>query len=387
MVYAKEIKYQICKRIVEKEISVEKASLECGASIGTIKKWVNLYEKDPDNAFKKKDIEGGAEKELQGTQGLINVVREQFLLSEKQMSEEAYRRYVVKIGHELESSDIENDADTILKELLFLELEYYKECTDKLLTNALPYYRKNIYGTLDDCYPNTRKLIDKLDEIYYEVKDGKITREVFLEKVSSRMNPITHLISFSIYQSSKSRAGAAFENHLQKLLDICEIRNKSQQQEREGKTIIDFVVPSIEEAQRNPTHSASIECQTTLKDRFRLSSGKTITTDMNCFLATPTGVGIFTKKDNKDITVQKVSEIVYEDKMTLVVFPEVQERIKELLYKNIELLEKGTDIGKGFLGKKDICEILLNQIGTKIITFTQLFQRELPVINKYWEIS
>ena len=57
--YVKEIKYQICKRIVEKEISVEKASLECGASIGTIKKWVNLYEKDPDNAFKKKDIEGG----------------------------------------------------------------------------------------------------------------------------------------------------------------------------------------------------------------------------------------------------------------------------------------------------------------------------------------
>ena len=168
--YAKEIKYQICKKIVEKNFSVEKASLECGASIGTIKKWVNLYEKDPDNAFKKKDIEGGVEKELQGTQGLINVVRGQFLLSEKQMSAEAYRRYVVNIGHELEPSDIENDADTILKELLFLELDYYKECTDKLLTNALPYYRKNIYGTLDDCYPNTRKLINELDEIYYEVK-------------------------------------------------------------------------------------------------------------------------------------------------------------------------------------------------------------------------
>lgn len=106
MVYAKETKYQICKRIVEEEISVEEASLECGASTGTIKKWVSLYEKDPDNTFKKKDIEGGVEKELQGTQGLINVVREQFLLSEKQMSEEAYRRYVIKIGHALESSDI-----------------------------------------------------------------------------------------------------------------------------------------------------------------------------------------------------------------------------------------------------------------------------------------
>ena len=54
---------------------------------------------------------------------------------------------------------------------------------------------------------------------------------------------------------------------------------------------------------------------------------------------------------------------------------------------NIELIDKGLDIGKGFLGKKDICEILLNQMGTRIITFTQLFKRELPVINKYWEIS
>ena len=132
MVYAKETKYQICKRIVEEEISVEEASLECGASTGTIKKWVSLYEKDPDYAFNKKDLEGGVEKELQGTLGLIIVVREQFLLSEKQMSEEAYRRYVIKIGHALKSSDIENDADTILKELLFLELDYNKECTDKL---------------------------------------------------------------------------------------------------------------------------------------------------------------------------------------------------------------------------------------------------------------
>lgn len=107
---------------------------------------------------------------------------------------------------------------------------------------------------------------------------------------------------------------------------------------------------------------------------------------MNCFLATPTGVGIFTKKDNKDITVQKVSEIVYEDKMTLVVFPEVKDRIEELLRKNIELIDSDKDIGRGYLGKKDICEDLLNQIGTKIITFTQLFKRELPIIVKYWEL-
>lgn len=386
MIYAKEIKYQICKRIVEEEIKVEKASVECGASVATIKKWLKAYKNDPINAFKKKDIQGGVEKELQGTQGLVNVVREKFLLSGKQMSEEAYKRYVAKVGRELEVSDIESDADAILKELLFLELDYYKECTNELITKTLPYYRKNIYGTLDDCYPSARKLIEELDTIYCEVQDGGIVKELFLEKVSSKMNPITHLISFSIYQSSKSRAGAAFENHLQKLLNICGIRNKSQQQERAGKTIINFVIPSIEEAQRNPAQSASIECQTTLKDRFRLSSGKTITTDMNCFLATPTGVGIFTKKDNKDITVQKVSEIVYDDKMTLVVFPEVQDEIKRLLCKNIEMIENGRDTGKGFLEKKDICESLLNQIGTKIITFTQLFKKDLPIFNKYWEL-
>lgn len=386
MGYARELKYQICKRIYDEEITVEEAAVECGATIATIKKWIKLYATDPINAFKKKDIEGGVEKELQGAQGLINVVRKKFLLTEKQMSEEAYQRYISKIGHELEMADIEKDADTILRELLFLELDFYKECTKKLLTNALPYYKKYIYGTLDDCYPSARKLVEELDAIYYDVKDGKILEELFLEEISLRLNPIIHLLSFSIYQSSKSRAGAAFENHLQKLLDICAIKNKSQQQEREGKTIIDFVIPSIEEAQKNPAHSASIECQTTLKDRFRLSSGKTITTDMNCFLATPTGVGIFTKKDNKDVTVQKVSEIVYDDKMTLVVFPEVKDRIEELLRENIVLIDAGKDIGKGYLRKKDICEVLLNQIGTKIITFTQLFKRELPAISKYWEL-
>jgi len=125
MGYAKEIKYQLCKRIVDEQISVEEASLECGASIATIKKWVHLYKENPDIAFKKKDISGGVEKELQGTQGLINVVREQFLMSEKQMSEEAYKRYVAKVGHELGASDIENNADTILKELLF---SLPKEC-------------------------------------------------------------------------------------------------------------------------------------------------------------------------------------------------------------------------------------------------------------------
>lgn len=104
---------------------------------------------------------------------------------------------------------------------------------------------------------------------------------------------------------------------------------------------------------------------------------------MDCFLATPTRVGIFNKKDNKDIIVQKVWEIVYDDKMTLVVFPEVKDRIEELLRKNIELIDAGKDIGKGYLGKMDICEVLLNQIGTKIITFTQLFKKELPVISKY----
>lgn len=386
MGYTRELKLKICKRVCDKDITIEEASSECGATIPTVKKWVKLYNEDPVKAFRKKDIEGGVEKEFQGTQGLINIVREQFLLTEKEMSEEAYKRYITKIGHEINATDIKKDADAILKDLLFVELDFYKECTSKLLVNTLPYYRKNIYGTLEDCYPSARHLIEELDAIYYDVKDGKIVEEVFLEKITSRMNPIIHLISFSIYQSSKSRAGAAFENHLQKLLEICEIRNKSQQQEREGKTIIDFVIPSIEEAQRNPAHSASIECQTTLKDRFRLSSGKTITTDMNCFLATPTGVGIFTKKDNKDITVQKVSEIVYDDKMTLVVFPEVKDRIEELISKNIELIDAGKDLGKGYLGKKDICKTLLNQIGTKIITFTQLFNRELPVINKYWEL-
>lgn len=36
MGYAKEMKYQICKRLVEEEITIEKAMITCGASKSTI---------------------------------------------------------------------------------------------------------------------------------------------------------------------------------------------------------------------------------------------------------------------------------------------------------------------------------------------------------------
>lgn len=48
--YERELKFQICKRIFDGEITVEEASVECGATIATIKKWVKLYTIDPISA-------------------------------------------------------------------------------------------------------------------------------------------------------------------------------------------------------------------------------------------------------------------------------------------------------------------------------------------------
>lgn len=385
MKYSRDFKYSVCKDGDKNSLSVKDLSTKYSVPIATIKNWVNIYISDPFNAFKKPDITGGLSNEMQRSSGLIKIVRSEYLCGEKEMSETAYSEYCIKIGKtELKKSDIETDADEILKELLTTENSIYQAKSELLLKNTIPYYNDNIYGSREDSYPSMRNLVNEMNDLYLDIKDGKINEDAFIETVSSKVSPIIHYLSASIGQSSKSRAGAAFENHLEKLFSICKIDFETQIQEKEGKTIIDFVIPSLESSKKAPAKTASIECQTTLKDRFRLTTGKTLTTDMQCYLATPTGVGIFTKSDFKDITLQKVSEIIYEDKVTLVVFPEVKKRIISMLEENLNLIKTKPTSDKIQL-TEEVCESLLRQKDTKIISFTELIKNEMPSLLIYWK--
>ena len=71
-----------------------------------------------------------------------------------------------------------------------------------------------------------------------------------------------------------------------------------------------------------------MECQTTLKDRFRLSLGKT--NDLNRqstkFIATLSGVNLITQSDHNDITQAKIDEI-HDNDWQLICLREVAEEL------------------------------------------------------------
>ena len=117
-------------------------------------------------------------------------------------------------------------------------------------------------------------------------------------------------ISFSMKQAAKSRAGTAFQNYMERFFDILGFTFETQMALRPGE-ILDFVFPSLEHLLEDQESGMIVECQTTLKDRFRLSLGKT--NDLNeqatKFIATLTGANIITQNDQNDLTTGKIDEI------------------------------------------------------------------------------
>lgn len=304
--------------------------------------------------------------ELQGADGLIAHVRKNYLLDGKHMSAMAYKNYICGNGP-VSRDEIIKNADSILEGLLRTELECYQSRTDALLSEIIPFYIDNIMDTSQDKYPVVRQMVREAVDSCAGETDGFAK----VGQMTKIFAPAMDIISFSIRQSSKSRAGNAFENHLQILMDICRIQYRQQYRESDGRTYIDFVVPYGKE--KGIKNIASIECQTTLKDRFRLSAGKAVTTDKKCFLATPTGVGIFTKKDTNDMTVQKAYEIIIENGMVLVAFPAVKNRLISLIEKNIKKINSSKKAGAGFMESMEKCIMLKNSVNTGIISFSELF--------------
>ena len=374
--YSRDIKRDICEKISRGTLTVDGAALLCGASQNTVKGWVKKYNADP-MCFKRKDISGGLNEELQSSNGLIAMARSSVMPNEKEMSELAFKQYQ-KIHTDFDASVLSTSADEVLKELLQIENEIYQKKVSQLLTGFIPYYYDNISGTMEDAYPEMRKYMANKKKLYDSICSGQCSYEEYLEQ-SARLNaPVMHRVSFSIMQSSKARAGAAFEHSFERMLDYIDVEYETQQKEGEGKTITDIIIPSMAGAKNTPNFSADIECQTTLKDRYRLTLGKSSASQIHYYLATPTGVGIFNKRDNHDITLEKVEDIVLKQGVTLIVFSEVRDKIQRMLIENINSDNDKPTIQIG--AARD----LLDKLGGGIITFTQFFNNVIPGLMKYW---
>lgn len=329
-------------------------------------------------------------KELQGN-GIIKEVRNELLSNTKMMAELVFAKVEEEIGHEVKREDIVNDVDGFLKKLLIAETEIYKNIAPQVIKQVIPYYYDEYYDKYDGGevkHQNMFELTEQLVDIYNNIHQYEIGE--FITQVSSLLSEPMDIICFSQRQSAKTRVGESLQNHLSKIFDIIGTTYEVQLQLDNGGTIMDFIIPSKEKVDMEPSQTINIECQTTLKDRFRLTTGKLTTEHVKKYLATATGCGLINARDVSDLSIDKVKEIIIDNNTTLVVFKEVKDMIiskiqdyKQSIEQQNEKVRRGKS--KIIVTSKD-CDRLLLLSNNKIITYDELILRDINTINKYWNI-
>ncbi len=321
--------------------------------------------------------------EIQGSKGYMKKVRDTYLGATKEMATAAFEKYEKDTGLQLTKENILKDIDGTLKELLIAETSIYNERSERILAEVIPYYYKNIFGKEDENYPDTSNYIKHMIEIYDKCRNQLYKEEDFICEIFELTSPIIDHISFSQKQSAKTRVGDSLQNHLEKIFEICGIPYETQKRKDTGGTVMDFVIPNLSAIESAPDQVINIECQTTLKDRFRLTTGKSTRANVKRYLATTTGCGLITERDINDFSVDKIKEIIIDNNVTLVVFKEVKRAIRDMLENHKKSLEKSPD-KVSVVSLKDI-DKLIKMCDNKIISFEELLKRDIQSILVYWE--
>lgn len=321
--------------------------------------------------------------EIQGPSGYLKKVRDEYMPDTKKMAELAFAHFSEGAGVELTPEYVSENADEVLKSLFLAETEIFQYKNDEIMRRVLPYYYSNIYRQNDAKYVETSAKIKELVSIFEKCKEQSYTVEMFIDGVSKITTPIIDTVSFSQKQSAKCRVGETLQNHLANIFDICKVPYETQQQKIEGGTIMDFVIPNVAAIEEMLDQVINIECQTTLKDRFRLTTGKSTDAKIKRYLATVTGAGIVTKRDINDFSVDKVKEIIMDNNVTLVVFSEVKHRIIQMLETTKDRIERGKPVNNATITLEEL-DKLIKLSSKKIITYSELIKRDIKSAKVYW---
>jgi hypothetical protein len=322
--------------------------------------------------------------EIQGPSGYLKQVRDEYMPDTKKMAELAFDVYAKESGAELTPEYVSENADDVLKSLFLAETNIFQNKNNEIMHRVLPYYYAKIYGKNDEKYEETSARIAELVDIFDKCKEESYTVEMFIDGVSKITTSIIDIVSFSQKQSAKCRVGETLQNHLANIFDICKVPYETQQQKVEGGTIMDFVIPNVAAIEEMPDQVINIECQTTLKDRFRLTTGKSTDAKIKRYLATVTGAGIVTKRDLNDFSVDKVKEIIMDNNVTLVVFAEVKDRIIQMLENTKGKLENGKNVNNAAITVEEL-DKLIKLSNKKIITYSELIKRDINSAKVYWD--
>lgn len=284
------------------------------------------------------------QQEVQTQAGFLKEFKEEYMPDSEEMSDEALERYEEENG-ELTPDFVRKNFNRLLQRMIEIETELYNEYEMEAVNHAPCLFIDEHYKK-DDHYPETQQLLSDLEEIYEEEDDF----EEFFQRMFPKLYPLANYISQSASQSRRTRAGKSLESHIENLLEVMDY-DFDRQEEVEG-AIIDLIIPNMDAFHNNPDYTVFLACQTTLKDRFRLSLSKLPTVNrVRTFIATATGKNLITNNDESDLTEGKVQEI--EDKgYRIIVFDEVKERFPD---------------------------------NNTVVSYSQFAQNELPAVEQGWE--
>ena len=250
-----------------------------------------------------------------------------YLGTPKQASLEVINAYEKENGT-LSQEDLKQNFSSILGEILKNQSRLFKIACQEIEDKWLDH--------LDDDETFNQELK------YYKHVSSKFSEEIESEESTADkkknivhlLAPIQRSLAISNTQAGKSRAGSAFEYHIENLLEKLEFKFDTQVKLESLEETFDFIFPSKEKFEEYPNVCMLCEAQTTLKDRFRLTEGKALTVQTNKYLFTTAGTNIMRDAKN-DITDGKLSEIQSKG-VTLVVFKEVKDKWRHNTMRSFE---------------------------------------------------
>lgn len=260
--------------------------------------------------------------EIQTQDGFLKEIKDEWVPDTSEMGDLALEKYEQREGT-LTTDHIEENFNEILQTLFQLETEIYAEKEDKFIQNLMEDFIQNHYSTNSSEYQNTNQLLSQLDQLYEE-SDGF---EDFFARAFPRIYPLAGPVYYSASQGRKTRVGNTLETHIETLLERLGYHYESQVQLKGAR--VDIVLPNKLTFEQNPEDAIFLACQTTLKDRFRLSHSKLPSGGeydrASKYITTATGINLVTNNDRDDITESKIEECVEHD-YNLLVFDEVKNR-------------------------------------------------------------
>ena len=255
--------------------------------------------------------------------GLIKEIKDKVMPGTDAMSKLARKEY--RKDGDLSPCEIRDNFSDVLQDLMRLETSIYYDKETKVKKAIFSDFFDDYYHRDDlDEYRNIQRVIHRVESQYEQADDF----QTFFPNASTQLLSLMAPIEDSISQGRKTRVGSMLENHLEWLLQELGYPVETQIDFEEGSSKIDIVMPNKKTFEKSPENAIFLPCQTTFKDRHRLTLSKLPSGEryepVEKLIATAGGVNLITDSDDDDLTDEKINEINKEG-YKLLVFNEVKE--------------------------------------------------------------